>query len=430
MTDRKSDSDSTFGLNNGMDTDNDADPNSISIEKAQRIIASTVPRVSETEELSIERALGRVLSEDMLAPIDVPSFRASAMDGYAFRFAERENALRISENSLAGHPSNDSANANECHRITTGARVPDFADTVVQQENVVLNDKLITITKQPPMGHHVRAIGSNSEKGTLLMQKGQRLGAAQIASLCAQGIQSVPVLRKIQVAMFSTGDELVNGGRVLSPGNIYDANRALLSSLLDSPGIEVIDVGIVDDSVDALQNAMQQCANADIVLSSGGVSVGDADFVRPVLEQLGQLHIWKIAIKPGRPLTFGMLGKQQPYFGLPGNPVSAAITCLFFVKPAIKAMLGEPINTMPRVHATLQTSLKKLPGRVEYQRGILKMSEAGEWQVSTTGMQDSHVVTSLHRANCFIELAFDSTGFEEGDQVTIIPFSHFSDNLL
>ena len=421
--------------NENSPADNDLDPNSISIEQAQQTIFATLPSINESETISVHAALGRVLASDIAAPINVPAFRASAMDGYAYRHVEGNQRLRVAATSLAGHPSADKANAAECHRITTGARIPDFADTVVQQENVNTEKassdtaEFITISKHPALGHHVRPIGSNSKKGEPLMKQGQFLGAAQLASLTAQGLVEVQVKRQVKVAIFSTGDELTESGNELVAGNIFDANRSLLISMLQGASVVIQDIGIVEDSVEALEQAMTQCDGADVILSSGGVSVGDADFVRPVLEQMGKLHIWKIAVKPGRPLTFGLL-RQQPYFGLPGNPVSAAVTCLLFVKPAISAMLGQPINALPRLSAKLTSDLKKLPGRVEYQRGILEQTDNGEWQVSTTGLQDSHVVTSLHKANCFIELGFNSSGAQNGEQVLVIPYSHFSEQVL
>jgi len=411
-------------------TSTDADPNSISIKAALQIILAHMPSIEQTETIAVQQALGRVLSCELISPINVPAFRASAMDGYAYKHSHGTDALLISDRSLAGHPSNDKANDRECHRITTGARVPDFADTVVQQENVEISDNVVTIKHHPNIGHHVRATGSDCAKGAILMCKGQPIGAAQIATLCSHGLVEVEVFRRIKVAVFSTGDELVDAGGSLPVGSIYDANRALLASMLSSPTVEVIDLGIVEDNVDALQVAIARCAGADLILSSGGVSVGDADYVRPVLERIGTLHLWKIAVKPGRPLTFGLLNKNQPYFGLPGNPVSAAVTCLLFVQPAIRKLLGQPPIELPRIKAQLTSPLKKLPGRVEYQRGHLKQDTAGVWCVSTTGLQDSHVISSLHQANCFIELAYDNAGAEVGATVDIIPFAHFNDSLL
>lgn len=409
---------------------NDADPNSISIEAATQIIFSGLPILSQTESVPVANALGRVLAVTVNSPLNVPSFRASAMDGYAYRHAEGNSELTISEQSLAGHPSGDQEEQNRCHRITTGARVPDFADTVVQQENVTVVADKIVINQHPEPGLHVRPAGSDSQQGTELMPAGQRLAAAQIACLYSHGLVEIEVLRALQVAIFSTGDELVEPGNELPDGHIYDANRALLESLLNCPSVLVTDIGIVKDSVEALQKAFDRCKEFDLVISSGGVSVGDADFVRPVLEEKGDLHMWKVAMKPGRPLTFGLLNNAQPYFGLPGNPVSAAITCMMFVIPAVQTLLKQQPKQLPRIKAKVSANLKKLPGRVEYQRGILNQNELGEWSVSTTGLQDSHVVTSLHRANCLVELSFDSTGAKTGELVPVIPFEHFSESIL
>lgn len=418
-------------MNDSKQKDNtDADPNSISIEAALRTILNHAQSVDQFESIALQRCCGRVLGTDLYAPINVPPFRASAMDGYAYKHSDGAHELTISDHSLAGHPSSNKAKPCECHRITTGARVPDFADTVVQQENVEVSGNTVKILQQPNKGHHVRAVGSDCEKGTQLMSKGQQLGAAQIATLCSQGLVEIDVYRRLKIAVFSTGDELINAGSALPAGCIYDANRALLTTMLSSPSVEIDDLGIVEDSVDAIQDVFAKCKHADLVLSSGGVSVGDADFIRPVLERVGTLNVWKIAVKPGRPLTFGMLNKKQPYFGLPGNPVSAAVTCLLFVQPAIRKRLGQISVELPRIAAKLNSALKKLPGRVEYQRGLLEQDAFGEWCVSTTGLQDSHIVSSLHKANCFVELGLDSAGADAGTTVTVIPFAYFSESIL
>ncbi len=411
-------------------TSTDADPNSISIEAALQTIFNHLQSIDQYETVAVRQAYGRVLGVDLKSPINVPSFRASAMDGYAYKHTAEAVDLTISDHSLAGHPSSNQANIHECHRITTGARVPDFADTVVQQENVDVTGNIVKILQLPEKGHHVRAAGSDCVKGAPLMSKGQRIGAAQIATLCSHGLVEIDVFRRIKIAVFSTGDELVDAGSALPTGCIYDANRALLTTMLNSPTVELNDLGIVEDSVDALHSVFTQCENADLILSSGGVSVGDADFVRPVLESVGTLHVWKIAVKPGRPLTFGVLNKKQPYFGLPGNPVSAAVTCLLFVQPAIRKLLGQTSIKQPRIYAKLTSALKKLPGRVEYQRGLLEQDASGDWCVSTTGLQDSHVVSSLHNANCFIELEFESAGATAGTIVAVIPFTHFTESTL
>jgi len=406
----------------------DADPDSMSIDAARQIIFSAIEQIKQSETIAVIDASGRTVSEAVLASVDVPPFRASAMDGYAFRHKEYAQPLKISAHSLAGHPSGNDADALECHRVTTGARVPDFADTVVQQENVTVDDHFIQIEKVPETGLHVRPAGSDSQLGSQLINAGQRLGASQLAVLHSHGIETISVTRKIRVAVFSTGDELVKAGQTLPEGSIFEANRVLIQGLLSSSAIEIIDVGIVADSHAATMEAMQQCGDADVVISSGGVSVGEADFVRPALEQQGHLHMWKIAMKPGRPLTFGLLKEGKPYFGLPGNPVSSAVTCIMFVLPAIKHMLAQPVSRLPRVNATVTSDLRKLPGRIEYQRGMLAQDQHGNWLVTTTGLQDSHVITSLHKANCFVELGFESTGVLAGDQVQVIPFELFSDS--
>jgi len=350
------------------------------------------------------------------------------MDGYAFKHSEGAAALKIAGYSLAGHPGPDQVNENECVRITTGARVPDFADTVVQQENVSIQDDIVSIDKLPVVGHHIRLPGSDSRKNSPLLTAGQYLGAAQIAVLVSHGIVQLSVLRKVRVAIFSTGDELVDAGNDIPPGCIVDANRALLSGLLNKPSIQIVDLGIVKDSENALQKAFSEASKADVIISSGGVSVGDADFVRTVLEQHGSLALWKIAMKPGRPLTFGQLTNRQPYFGLPGNPVSAAVTCIMFVIPAIQHLLGQPAAIQPKMSAVLNGKISKLAGRVEYQRGLLQQHENGQWMVTTTGLQDSHVISSLHKANCFVELGIESIGAAAGDRVTVLPFQLFGES--
>jgi len=260
---------------------NDADPNSISIKAALQTIFSHVSSIDQYETIVVSQAFGRVLSVDLNSPINVPSFRASAMDGYAYKHSDGAHDLIISDHSLAGHPSSDKADAGECHRITTGARVPEFADTVVQQENVEVTGNVVRIRQQPDKGHHVRAPGSDCTKGAPLMSKGQRIGAAQIATLCSHGFVEIDVYRRIKIAVFSTGDELIDSGDPLPAGCIYDANRALLTAMLKSPSVELFDLGIVEDSVDALRNVFEKCKSSDLILSSGGVSVGDADFVTP-----------------------------------------------------------------------------------------------------------------------------------------------------
>jgi len=417
-------------MNSPPRADCDADINAITIEQAQELIQDRLIPFDENETLATVDAIGRVLSNDVYSPISVPGFRASAMDGYAIRTSDESVSLLISSTSLAGHPGPDRLPDGCCQRITTGARVPDDADAVVQQENTERSDDQITILKSAKPGLNIRLPGSDSKSGECLLQSGTLLQAAQLAVLAAHGIASIQVRRKLNIALFSTGDELNIPPSALATGQIYDANRPLLQALLTNPAIAVTDLGITKDSQAALTHTFEKAKFADIVISSGGVSVGDADHVRQVLEKIGSVDLWKIAMKPGRPLTFGFSNEDQAYFGLPGNPVSAALTTLLFVKPALRYVLGMEKKTYPPMYLPLSCDLHKLPGRVEYQRAIMSEDSQGDWTVGTTGLQDSHVLTSLHKANCLVELAIGSIGAKTGDSVRVIPFTHFSNSEL
>lgn len=404
----------------------EADSSALTIAQALECIQNGLPRMTETEYIDCSEALGRICAQAVISPMSVPSFRASAMDGYAVRVAECDKPLRLEGQSTAGHPGNDQLPIQTCQRITTGARVPDDADAVVQQENVARHEEIITISVAPHAGLNVRDPGTDSSEGELLISKGYRLGPAELALLAAHGICSLIVYRRLSIALLSTGDELRKPGNRLERGQIYDANRPLLLAMLGDPAVELVDLGICRDSEKALEQRLAAAYDADIIISSGGVSVGDADHVRSVLEKTGQVNLWKIAMKPGRPLTFGFSRPGQAYFGLPGNPVSAAITTLLFVKPAIRYMLDHDLPMAPPLQLTLNDALNKNPGRVEYQRAIMQKDSQGDWTVSTTGLQDSHVLSSLHKANCLIELGIESTGAIRGELVSVYPFTHFS----
>jgi len=408
----------------------DADPNAISIEEARQRILESLPLIEASELIVCDSAYGRVCAVDVHSPISVPPFRASAMDGYAVRCSETNLGLEILGQSLAGHPGPDNIPKGSCQRITTGARVPNDADAVVQQENTTIIGRSISIVKIPTLGLNIRLPGSDSQAGALLIKSGSLLGAAQLALLAAHGIEKIHVRRQLHIALFSTGDELAEPVQKLQKGQIYDANRTLLKAMFASPAIRITDLGICADSLSDIESTLIKARTADLVLSSGGVSVGEADHVRTVLEHSGRVDIWKVAMKPGRPLTFGVSHTNQAYFGLPGNPVSAALTGLLFVKPAIRRMLSMPVLEAPQLQLPLLGKISKLPGRVEFQRARMDKNQNGLWQVATTGLQDSHVLTSLHKANCLIELPMESSGAETGSIVHVIPFSHFSDGVL
>ncbi len=409
---------------------NDADPSALSIEQALLRIREALPRLTDVQCIDCVDAAGRTCASDIHSPMSVPPFRASAMDGYAVRVADCQQTLKLDGESMAGHPGSDRLEVGSCQRITTGARVPDDADAVVQQENTECSEDGVTVRVMPEPGLHIRNPGSDSRKGDLLISSGTRLGPSQLALLAAHGISRVDVYRKLVVALLSTGDELRKPGNALEAGQIYDANRPLLQAMLRDDAVDVIDLGICKDSVTALKQRLSAAQDADLVISSGGVSVGDADHVRQVLESHGQINFWKIAMKPGRPLTFGLSGPEQAYFGLPGNPVSAALTTLLFVLPAIRHMQGRSLALPPALNLPLMDELHKNPGRVEYQRAVMQQDSTGTWSVGTTGLQDSHVLTSLHKANCLIELETDSRGASVGDHVLVYPFTHFAEPLL
>ena len=408
----------------------DADPSALKMQDALDKILAHCSQVTSTELVDTSNAMHRVTAVDINATLSVPPFRSSAMDGYAYRHAEGSEPLSIVGTSLAGHPYEGQIPRNACVRITTGAAVPDDADTVVMQENVEVSEQIVNVKIPPTPNFNVRNIGSDHLAGQPLLSTGISIKAAEIALLASHGFDQIRVKRKLRVAVLSTGDELHRAGETLKPGGIYDSNRALLISMLQSPAIECLDAGICTDDIKSLKAAFNKIDGADIVITTGGVSVGDADFVRTALETSGEIAMWKIAMKPGRPLTFGKLDSSALFFGLPGNPVSAAITCLFFVKPTLDTLLGKATKELITVSAILDTDLRKLAGRVEYQRGILSGNAADGYRVTTTGLQDSHVLTSLQRANCLVELPLLSTGSDAGDTVTTIPFSSIGDNLI
>lgn len=409
---------------------NDADPNSLSIEQAHARIQNDIQPNLDAVTINCANALGRILSDDVHAAMDVPPFRASAMDGYAIRHSDASKQLKIIAHSYAGHPAENLLPAGSCVRITTGARVPDEADTVVQQENVEINEQSVKIQVQPSKGLHVRPSGSDQKKGTKLLNTGDRLGPAALAVLSAQGISTVSVYRSVRIGVFSTGDELRASGETLKSGQIYDANRPLLLSLLESPAVDCTDLGVAKDTLEGITEILSKSDQFDLMVSTGGVSVGDADFVRAALSAHGEIDLWKIAIKPGRPLTFGRLNSGAAFFGLPGNPVSAAVTCLIFILPALQQLMNRTIEPLLKVQAVSESNLTKARGRVEYQRGLLTQNANGELRVATTGLQDSHVMTSLQKANALVVLDELSEGCAAGDLVQVIPMSQFSEQVL
>ena len=386
----------------------DYDPNSIVPEKALENIFNAINPVTETESLATGKASGHVLANDIISGINVPSAKNSAMDGYAVKGVEIPehdiHKFKLIGTCLAGKPFRDTVNKGECVRIMTGAIMPEGTDTVVIQERAVLAGDYVNIGNDTKPGDNVRQAGEDLAIGDLVLEKGMRLTPADIGLLASTGYSEISVFRNIKVAFFSTGDELRSVGEELEDGAIYDSNRYTLYGMLSRLGVEIIDMGVVRDDKELLEHAFQEAAEkADVLVTSGGVSVGDADYIREVLENQGEVNFWKVAMKPGRPLTFGKL-ENCYFFGLPGNPVSVMVTFYQFVQPALKKLMGETVYSPVMVKVPCISKLKKRPGRVEYQRGVLEQDGSGRVIVRKTGKQGSGILRSMADANCFIVL--------------------------
>ncbi len=399
------------------------------VEQGRQVILQQLEVVSTTEFVSVRQVAGRVLAEDIDSPVDVPGYDNSAMDGYALRFADlndsEQTSLALAGQALAGHPFFGAVAAGNAVRIMTGAMMPDGTDTVVMQEIVTLEGDLegsgVIIPTGIKKGQNRRFAGEDIAKGSVVLKAGVLIQAAEQGLLASLGLGEVPVKRRLKVAVLSTGDEVCLPGEKISKGQIFDSNRFSLLGLLASLDVEVVDLGIIADQPALLEQAFSKAANeADLVLTSGGVSVGDADYVKETLERIGEIHFWKMAMKPGRPLAYGRIDSAV-FFGLPGNPVAVMVTFLQFVLPAIKKMQGikdwQPM-TLP---ATSTCALNKRAGRTEFQRGIFNYSEDGRLLVTISGTQGSGVLSSMSRANCLIVLTDDESDVQEGDQVKIQP---------
>ena len=401
----------------------DFDPASILPERALAQIFAAIQPVAETESVPLRSALGRVLAADIRAGINVPSGRNSAMDGYAINAAALPaggtTTLRLVGASFAGQPFPGRLGPGECVRIMTGALMPAGADSVIMQEEAETTAGGIRICAGVKPGDNVREAGEDLARGDRVLAKGARLTPADLGVLASVGLAEVEVSRNIKVAFFSTGDELRPVGEPLADGLIYDSNRYTLYGMLARLGVEIIDLGIVRDDPALLDRAFLRARDeADIVITSGGVSVGEADYVKQTLRARGEVAFWKVAMKPGRPLTFGRLGGAC-FFGLPGNPVSVMVTFYQFVQPAIRKMLGETTAPPITLKAPCASRLKKRPGRIEYQRGILSRDQNGQLAAHKTGAQDSGILSSMAAANCFIVLPLENDGVEPGDMVDV-----------
>ncbi len=402
----------------------DYDPNSMPVPKAREVIAKFLSPISTVERVAVRAALGRVLAEDVISPVDVPSHDNSAMDGYALRFADLKAdgkvTLTVAGSSFAGVPYPAAVNEGEAVRIMTGGVVPAGADTIVMQEHVEAKDGQVTVGGGHRKGQNLRKAGEDLQRGQPALRRGQPLRPAEIGLIASLGIAEVPVYRRLRVAFFSTGDELVSIGSPLGEGQIYDSNRYTIHGMLTRMGCEIIDMGVVRDDPQLLEAAFREAAAvADVVITSGGVSVGEADFVKELLNRLGEVVFWKIAMKPGRPLAYGKIGKAH-FFGLPGNPVSVMVTFYQFVRDALLKLSGrDPIDPLPSFRVPCTSTLKKAPGRTEFQRGILTRDASGNLSVRVTGEQGSGILRSMSEANCFIILPTEQGNVTPGTLVDV-----------
>jgi molybdopterin molybdotransferase len=411
------------------------DPNALPVAQAREFIARLVPVVRGIESVAIRSALGRVLAREVISPIDVPAADNSAMDGYALRGSElatdRASAFRVVGKGFAGDAARPaSVGAGECMRIMTGAVMPPGVDTVVPQEFVNVDagsagEDRITV---PPgivrSGDNRRLAGEDLARGEPALRAGRVLRPSDLGMLASLGQAEAPVFRRLRVAFFSTGNELRSIGEPLPPGGVYDSNRYTLWGMLQRLGVvEVLDFGVVPDDPEALRRTFTDAtAAADAVITSGGVSVGEADHTKQVMAELGDVLFWRIAMRPGRPMAIGRIG-DAVLFGLPGNPVAVMVTFYAFVRDALLAMSGAMVEPLPMLRAACTSSIRKKPGRTEYQRGIVtRDAHGGEWRVAITGSQGSGILRSMSEANGLVVLHHAQGNVEPGGLVDVLPF--------
>ncbi len=406
------------------------DPNSLPVDRARELILDLLSAVGGHERVFVREALDRVLAEDVISPIDVPTHDNSAMDGWAVRFddlsAEGETRLKHVGTAFAGRAFDGKLGAGDTARIMTGAILPPGADCVVIQEVARVEGDAVIIPPGQRREQNLRRAGEDLQAGRPAIAAGKKLRPAEIGIIASLGVAELSVRRRVRVALFSTGDELCSIGTPLTPGAVYDSNRYTLWGMLTRLNCEVIDMGVVKDNPAALEVAFREAAGcADAIITSGGVSVGEADFIKQLMAQLGEVAFWKIAMKPGRPMAFGRIqpdGPDKPgawLFGLPGNPVAVMVTFYQFVLPAILKLAGvDPVKPFPAFPARCTEPMKKGRGRTEFQRGIL-FQENGEWCVRPTGAQGSGVLRSMAEADCFIVLEHEREKVGAGDTVNV-----------
>ncbi len=402
---------------------------SLTVEQAVATLLAETPAASGQEVVALTAAVARVLAAPVIAPRPVPGHDNAAVDGYAVRGVDLPSGpdpicFRVIGAALAGQPYSGSIGSGEAVRIMTGAILPDGADTVVMREQVEVTEAGVFIGRGHMQAQNVRLAGEDLRSGETVLHPGRWLTPADIGVLASVGNRQVTVRRRVHVGVLSTGSEVRALGQPLAAGEVYDSNRYMLMTALRRLGAEVHDLGVVPDDPAALRRRLEEASLfSDAIISSGGVSVGEADFIRPVLSTLGRMQFWKVAMKPGHPFAFGRIG-EATFFGLPGNPVATLISFYWLVKPALEQAMGimdRPL--IPLVPARAESAFRKKPGRMEFHRAILRAEVSGEYRVAGTGDQGSGILRSMSLANCLVVLPSERGPVSPGDRVAALPLA-------
>ena len=403
---------------------NDFDPNALAELDAIKHIITSIKSTIKKEVIGIRDSLGRIVAKDIRSSLNIPNFKNSAMDGYAvnLRLLKLNNyVLEEKGISLAGKPCIKRLEKNQTIKVMTGSVIPDNSDAIIMKEMVEFVDGKIHFPKNIEKNQNIRQIGEDIKKKDIVIEKGATINHTHLGILSSLGISKISVVIKPMISFFSTGDELISIDNKLKKGMIYDSNRYILYGLLKSLPVTIKDMGVVKDDEGVLIKKLKQCSRlSDIIITTGGVSVGDADYIKSALKKLGKISFWKIAIKPGRPLAYGRINKSY-FFGLPGNPVSAVVTFQLFVLAAIEKYIGMKERKYISIKAITNNDLSKKKGRVEYKRGYL-VQDSKNNIVNISGLQGSNIMTSLSKANCYIRLEANTSKVKKGDEVNVIPF--------
>ena len=398
----------------------------LTLEQARSKMLESITPISDIIEVATMDSFGYIIGEDILSPINVPNYKNSAMDGYAVKASylptSESKPFKLVGTSWAGTPYSGVVNNNECIRIMTGAKVPDDTDTVIMQEHITKEDDNIVISTGHKAEQNVRCEGEDIKQGDIVLTKGKLINAAEMGLIASLGFAKVKVLRQLKISFFSTGDELRGVGETLEDGQIFDSNRYTIFGMLQKLNVQINDMGVIPDDREKIETAFLTAAEqSDVIITSGGVSVGDADFVKETLEKLGQINFWKLAIKPGKPLAYGKVGNAM-FLGLPGNPVSVMATYYQLGLPAIQHLSGNKHYKSVIAKARATEHFYKRPGRLDFQRAIFSYDDNGDLVVKGVGMQASHILSGMSLANCFAILPAASGTINPGETIEIQPF--------